>query len=132
MNTDSGNAEHNLSIEIVRKLDEKRIAATVAADATSLDDLLAEELVWTHASGNSDTKAQWMTKVVGGKVKYHSIVFDETQFRAYGDTVIMNGKGSTSVLHHGGIDSFKMSITAVYAKFALNFKLVSMQVTKIP
>jgi ketosteroid isomerase-like protein len=118
--------------EAVAALDERRVAATVAADLASLQELLADDLVWTHANGNSDSKAEWLAKVGSGKVKYHSFVFHEKRCREFEGTVVINGKGSTSVCHHGGIDTFKMSITAVYARSGQSWQLVAMQVTKIP
>ena len=127
--TNSGAAD---AIESVKALEERRKAATVAADLVALDEILADDLVWTHASGNSDSKSEWMAKVGGGKVKYHAFSFDEARYRAYEGAVVMNGRGSTSVYHHGGIDTFRMSVTAVYAKSGPSWQLVAMQVTRIP
>jgi hypothetical protein len=126
-NTGAGSA-----IESVKAVDERRKAATVAADLGVLDEILADDLVWTHASGYSDSKSEWMAKVGSGKVKYHSFAFDETRYRAYEGAVVMNGRGSTSVYHHGGIDTFRMSVTAVYAKNGPSWQLVAMHVTRIP
>jgi hypothetical protein len=126
-NTGAGSA-----IESVKAVDERRKAATVAADLGVLDEILADDLVWTHASGHSDSKSEWMAKVGSGKVKYHSFAFDETRYRAYEGAVVMNGRGSTSVYHHGGIDTFRMSVTAVYAKNGPSWQLVAMHVTRIP
>jgi hypothetical protein len=46
--------------------------------------------------------------------------------------VVINGKGTTSVYHHGGVDTFRMSITAVYANRGGGWQMVAMQVTKMP
>jgi hypothetical protein len=132
MTSNGMNAKTDPAIEAVAALEERRKTATVAVDLQVLDEILADDLVWTHASGNSDSKAEWMAKVGSGNVKYHSFAFDETRYRAYEGTVVMNGRGSTSVHHHGGIDTFKMSVTAVYAKSGPSWRMVAMQVTKIP
>jgi len=131
MSGDVTNAGAGTAIEQVKDLDERRKAATVAVELDVLDEILADDLVWTHASGLSDSKSEWMAKVGSGKVKYHSFAFDETRYRAYEGAVVMNGRGSTSVHHHGGIDTFKMSVTAVYAKRGPSWQLVAMQVTRI-
>jgi len=131
MSGDVTNTEAGSAIEAVKALDERRRAATIAADLDALDEILADDLVWTHASGHSDSKSEWLAKVGSGKVKYHSFVFEETRYRAYEGAVVMNGRGSTSVHHHGGIDTFRMSVTAVYAKSGPSWQLVAMQVTKI-
>ena len=131
MSGDVTNAGAGTAIEQVKDLDERRKAATVAVELDVLDEILADDLVWTHASGLSDSKSEWMAKVGSGKVKYHSFTFDETRYRAYEGAVVMNGRGSTSVYHHGGIDTFKMSVTAVYAKSGPSWQLVAMQVTRI-
>ena len=119
-------------VAVVAALEERRLAATVAADLQALDELLSDDLVWTHANGNSDSKAEWMHKVGSGKIKYHSFTFEEKRYREFDGTVVINGRGTTSVYHHGGIDTFKMSITAVYARCGESPRLVAMQVTKIP
>ena len=128
----ASNVGAGAAVEAVAALEERRIAATVAADLQALDELLADDLVWTHANGNSDSKSEWLAKVGSGKVKYHSFVFEEKRYREFDGTVVINGRGATSVYHHGGIDTFKMSITAVYAKSGQSWQLVAMQVTKSP
>ena len=128
----ASNVGAGAAVEAVAALEERRIAATVAADLQALDELLADDLVWTHANGNSDSKSEWLAKVGSGKVKYHSFVFEEKRYREFDGTVVINGRGATSVYHHGGIDTFKMSITAVYARSGHSWQLVAMQVTKIP
>jgi ketosteroid isomerase-like protein len=132
MTLETMNASTRAAVEAVAALDERRIAATVAADVDALRGILADDLVWTHANGNSDSKSEWIEKVGSGKVRYHSFAFEEKRFRAFDATVVINGKGTTSVYHHGGVDTFRMSITAVYANRGGGWQMVAMQVTKMP
>jgi hypothetical protein len=132
MTGETMNVVSGAAVEAVAALEERRIAATVAADLEALHEILADDLVWTHANGNSDSKSEWMAKVGSGKVKYHSFVFEEKRYRDFEGTVVINGRGATSVYHHDGIDTFKMSVTIVYARSGLSWQMVAMQVTKIP
>jgi ketosteroid isomerase-like protein len=116
----------------IKLLDERRIRATIESDLATLDGILAEDLVWTHASGNSDTKAQWMGKLREGKVRYRAILFEELRVRAHGDSAILNGRGRTAVFHGGVEDEFAMSTTAVYTRAGDGWRLAAMQVTKRP
>ena len=118
-------------IEEIRKIEAARAKATISADIPALDGILSDDLTWIHASGNSDTKSQWMKKVESKIVKYLAITFDEVKYRVFNETVIINGKGSTSVFHHSAVDNFNMSFTAVYVKMDAGWKIVTMQVTKI-
>ncbi|MEI7432582.1 MAG: nuclear transport factor 2 family protein [Betaproteobacteria bacterium] len=123
--------EDKAAIEaLIKQFEEARIKATIEADIVTLDGILADDLVWTHASGNSDTKMQWMGKVESRKVKYTAFTFDHLALRVFKDCVIINGTGTTSVFHNGGDDKFNMSITAVYVNYSAGWRLAAMHVTK--
>lgn len=49
----------------------ERRAALMAADGTALGALLADDLIWTHANGGTDTKRSYLAKL--GKVRFESI-----------------------------------------------------------
>ena len=53
-------------------LEDKRFAAMVARDFAALEKMVHDELLYTHSSGVTDTKASWLESMKSGKVKYKS------------------------------------------------------------
>ena len=54
-------------------LEDKRFAAMIARDFATLERMVHDELLYTHSSGVTDTKASWIESMKSGKVKYKSV-----------------------------------------------------------
>jgi hypothetical protein len=61
----------------ILSLEDKRIAAMLAKDLKALEDMLHEQLLYTHSSGITDTKGSWLDSIKSGNVKYKSAPFSE-------------------------------------------------------
>ena len=57
----------------VEKLDDRWGKAIVARDAATLDKLLADDLIYGHASGVLDTKGSYLGKIKSGKQVYATL-----------------------------------------------------------
>ena len=57
----------------VLALDEARFDAQVAGDKARLEELLAEELHYTHSNALVDTKASYIDSIISGRVRYRQI-----------------------------------------------------------
>jgi hypothetical protein len=55
----------------ILSLEDKRIAALLAKDWKALEDMLHDQLLYTHSSGITDTKGSWLDSIKSGKVKYN-------------------------------------------------------------
>ena len=60
-------------------LEDKRFAVMVARDFVALEKMVHDELLYTHSSGVTDTKASWLESMKSGKVKYKSAACSERQ-----------------------------------------------------
>ena len=49
-------------------LEDKRFAAMIARDFAALEQMVHDELLYTHSSGVTDTKANWIESMQSGKV----------------------------------------------------------------
>ena len=58
-------------------LEDQRFAAMVARDFAALEKMTHDELLYTHSSGVTDTKASWLESMKSGKVKYKSATCSE-------------------------------------------------------
>jgi integrase len=67
-------------------LEDKRYAAMCGGDFAALEAMLHDELLYTHSSGLTDTKATWLASLRSGKTKYKSATCsDRLDRRATGD-----------------------------------------------
>ena len=69
-------------------LEDKRFAAMIARDFAALDKLVHDELLYTHSSGVTDTKASWLEAMKSGKIKYKSASCSERQVRFFGEIAL--------------------------------------------
>lgn len=65
---------------------QRRFQAMVDGDLEALAPMLADELVYTHSSGKTETKEEFLAALEGGALRYLAIVSEgESPLRLYGD-----------------------------------------------
>jgi ketosteroid isomerase-like protein len=72
--------------------DKRRYEAMIARDVNALERLLADELLYTHSTGNTDTKQQYLETIRSGYVEYRSSQVDDLVFRQHGDVGMLMGR----------------------------------------
>jgi ketosteroid isomerase-like protein len=75
-------------------LEDKRYAAMCSGDFAALEAMLHDELLYTHSSGLTDTKATWLTSLRSGKTKYKSAACSDRRVRLAGDTALVTGRAA--------------------------------------
>jgi ketosteroid isomerase-like protein len=65
--------------------------ALIRQDKAALDRLLADDLVYTHAGGKTQNKAEYITSVTTGPSRYESFNQTDTKIRVYGAVAILSG-----------------------------------------
>ena len=114
-------------------LEKRRIEATANQDAKTLDEILADDLTFTHSSGRVDTKAEFITKATTGILHYHSLSSEDVKVRQYGDTAIVTGQGIVHVESaRTGDNKYPISFIDVYVKRDDTWRMVAWQCTKLP
>ncbi len=63
----------------------------VKQDKALLEKYLADDLVYTHGGGQTETKAQYMANVLKGPSHYQAMEPSETRVRIYGKTAVLWG-----------------------------------------
>ena len=112
---------------------DKRIAATVAADVAQLGGMMTDDLSYTHSNAVVETRADFLDGLKTGKYRYRSTSFDERGVRLHGDaTAIVSGtcrvQGTT-----GGRDfEVKLRFTELYVKQGGAWKMALWQSTRVP
>ena len=78
----------------ILELEDKRFAAMVARDFAALEKMTHDELLYTHSSGVTDTKASWLESMKSGKVRYKIARCSERQVKFFGDVALVRGKAA--------------------------------------
>jgi hypothetical protein len=63
----------------------------IKQDKALLEKYLADDLVYTHGSGQTENKAQYMANVLKGPSHYLAMEPSETRVRIYGKTAVLWG-----------------------------------------
>jgi len=74
------------------RADDRRYEVMIARDVCALEGLLADELLYTHSAGNTDTKEQYLETIRSGYVVYRSSQIDDLNFRKHADVGMLMGR----------------------------------------
>ena len=113
------------------KLDRDWADATVHADLTRLDRILADDLTYTHSSGDTDDKQQFLEALRSGKRKYESIEFHEVTVRSYGNTAVITSRAEVRVRSGDRELQLRPRFLHVYVKRRGSWRLVAHQSTNV-
>ena len=118
--------------QMIIDLDKKRMTATAQKDVATLNELIADDLVYTHSSARQDTKQSLIAAMVSGQTVYTAIVPSEVKAQDCGDTVVLTGIARISVMSNGKPNSFGVRFTDVYTNRGGHWQMVVWQSTKLP
>ncbi len=122
----AGNAEK------IIELDKKRMTAMAQKDIATLNDIIADDLVYTHSSARMDTKKSLIGNMESGSTVYTSVVPSDVKAQDLGDTVVLSGNCRIGVNSGGNAMSFGVRFTDVYANRNGKWQMVTWQSTKTP
>ncbi len=106
--------------------------ATLKGDAAALGKLLGDDLTYTHSSGRTETKKEFIEALQSGAMKYVSIVEENMAVRVYGDTGILTATAKMQVVSRGQPNSFQVRLLHVWVKRGGGWQMVAHQTTRIP
>jgi len=114
------------------ELDKKRMTAMAQKDVDTLNQVIADDLIYTHSSARMDTKQSLIGAMQSGSTVYTSVVPSDVVAQDLGDSVVLTGVAAISVMSGGKPNSFRVRFTDVYAKRAKGWQMVTWQSTKLP
>ena len=119
--------------EILR-LEHFRFEAMVRGDLLALDEVLSDDLTYTHTTGVLDSKAQLIASLESGQRRYESITPEDVQVRVYGSVGVVTG---VSLMRTKGVgrdeaSSFRIRFMDVHVKKLDVWQLVAWQSTRLP
>jgi len=112
--------------------DDARYAAMIAGDLAALQQMLAEELLYCHSSGQVDTRASYLSTLASGAVKYlEAQRFDEI-VHPIGAVAIMCGMHRLRVLVGGQERVLHNRFTTTWLQREGRWLLLSWASTPVP
>ena len=112
-------------------LEDKRFAAMVG-DLAALEALLHDDLLYTHSSGLTDTKATWLAAMRSGKTKYKSGAWSDRKVRFAGDTALVTGRAQLEAEVNGQPRTLKLVFLNAWTKTPKGWKFIAWQSTPQP
>lgn len=111
----------------VSDAERQRFDAQVKKDYAVLDRVLANDMIYTHSSGNVDGKQAYIQSIRDGKSKYDAIDVQEQKVRVYGNTAVINGVCAIKAINNGETINTRLRYTDVYVKNGGQWQMVAWQ-----
>lgn len=109
-----------------------RFRAMVDADIDLLESYLADELTYSHTTGWTETKPEFLQTVRSGKINYLAVEPRDVIVRIYGDVAVMTGLSDM----RGAVDdrtvSFTIRFLDVSRRVGGAWQLVAWQSVRMP
>ncbi len=109
-------------------LENRRVEAMTKGDVKALEEILADDLIYTHSTARIDTKASFIEAISSGRSNYKSVERKDVEVRQFGDTAVVTGHA----MFHVGDNKFGARFIDVYAKRNGAWQMVAWQSTKTP
>ena len=118
--------------QMIIELDAKRMQAMAAKDLAMLNDILGDDLIYTHSSARLDTKQSLIGNMQSGSTVYTSVEPSDVKAQDLGDVVVLTGVAQIKVVSNGAPNAFGVRFTDVWAKRAGRWQMVAWHSTKLP
>ena len=122
---------NKLAQEII-KLEQDRVDAVIKGDTAKLEQIFADDLVYTHSNARVETKSDFLNSVKSGSIKYESMKHSNVQVTLYGNTAVMRGESDIKVVNNGQAAAFRIRFLNVYVKQDGRWQMTAWQSTRLP
>jgi ketosteroid isomerase-like protein len=115
----------------IRELERQRFRAMEQVDVPTLNRILSDDLVYTHANGLQHTKAELIGVLGSGDFRYESITTGDTRVRIYNQTAVVTGRATMKIKRAGEEQTFKLCYLDVYVKQDGRWQMVAWQSSRV-
>jgi ketosteroid isomerase-like protein len=116
----------------IRELERQRFRAMERVDVATLNRILSDDLIYTHANGWRQTKAELIGVLGSGDFKYESITpSDDIRVRIFDQAAIVTGRASIKIKAHGEAQGFTICYLDVYVKQDGRWQMVAWQSSRV-
>lgn len=117
--------------EQIQVLDREWAKACVQADLGKLEQVMSDDLTYTHSTGQTQTKAEFIANIRDGKTRYHSIEFQQSSVRIYENSAVSTNDVRVNLTADGREVTVHARFLHIWVKQNGRWQLVAHQGTKI-
>ena len=119
-------------VKKIEELENKRYDAMLNADIHVLDDLLHEDLIYSHSTGGLDTKEIYLSALRDGVSIYKTVKRDDQTVRIRGDIGLVFNHVQIHAEHKGSDLRLDNRLLAVWSRDKGIWRLLAIQSGAIP
>ena len=119
-------------VRAVLAAEDRRYAAMLAADLTTLDALCGAELSYAHSSGVRDTRDEYLGKVRSGHYVYRRIEHPVERVAVVGDSALVVGRMTADLDVDGTPRTIDNLALAVWTRASGRWQLLAFAPTPLP
>ena len=109
-----------------------RFRAMIDADIDTLKEFLADELTYSHTTGWTETKTEFLSTVESGTIDYMSVTPNDVEVRIYGDVAVITGQSIMQGVVGGSPVKLTIGFLDVSKRAGDSWQLVAWQSVRIP
>ena len=121
---------NSLAAEISAQED-RRYAAMIAKDVAALEELLAEELVYTHSTGLVDSKRSYIDAIAARRFDYRGAKRLEENVVDHGDAALVTGQVEIEAVAGGQTINLNARFTVLYVRQDGSWRFAAWQSTPL-
>ena len=120
------------TVEAIRRLEDERGRALLAADWGTLERLIAEDLVHIHANGAIEDRSSYFAGL-RNKLEFLHFEREKLEVRGHGDLAVATGILKQTIRDKGSNSLFELRLatTQVWRRSAIGWQQMSFQATHI-
>ena len=121
------------SAEAVKAAEKAWASATAAGNEATLKQVLADDLTYTHSTGETDSKAAFIDNLKTGVRKYHKVNHESMDVRLYGNAAVLTATAQVETSQKGGnVNPAHLRFIHLWVLQKGNWQLVAHQSLRLP
>lgn len=113
-------------------MEDRRWAAQIASDLEALEEILADELQYTHSNGLVDSKASYIKAIDKKVFDYRAEKRTDVSTQVIGDTALVTGAAEFHVVAGGNDLNLRARYSAVWIRRNGDWQFLCWQSTPLP
>ena len=115
----------------VQTLEQERFTAYVKSDVAALERIFADDLVYIHSTGVSDSKSAILQRLASGEVKISRFDGEDIQVRQIGDVMVVTGLVHLDLVNKGTPAKYDLRYSAIYVNQGGQWRLAHVQNARV-
>lgn len=113
--------------KVISDTERRRFDAQMNKNYAVLEQVLADDLIYVHSNGQTDTKQAYIQSFRDGKLKYDAIDVQDETIRVYGNTAVVNGVCLVKATSNGETINTRLRYVDVYVRNGRQWQMVTWQ-----